>query len=390
LQKNSDVKSRDYFSLRLAAFYATLGLSTGVGMPFFPIWLEGKGVTFAEIGMILATPMVVRIFFVPLATRLADRFNMWRGAMLIGSIGAAAGNAWLDLVNGFFPLMAVIVVAAVFFTPTFPLTDAYALRGLAERGRAYGPVRLWSSAAFIVANVGAGSVIGLLGRESIIWMMVSAYVAGALIVLFMAPATPHHELHIDRPAPAKSMWRSPAFVAIIVACALVQSSHAFYYGFSTIAWTGKGLSDTVVGALWAIGVIVEVILFAVSGWLSRYIGPVAMVVLGAAGAVVRWSIMAFDPPLASLPLLQCLHALSFGATHIGAMQFLARVAPAGSGATVQGDFAAAQAIVFAGAMGGSGVLFRAYGDFGYAAMALLAIVGFVIAFAAYAARPRER
>lgn len=386
--QTSPTAPRDQFSLKLSAFYATLGLSTGIGMPFFPLWLEDRGVSFAEIGIILATPMVVRIFFVPLATRLADRFNMWRGAMLIGSVGAAAGNSCLDLVHGFIPLMIVMVCAAMFFTPTFPLTDAYALRGLAERGRAYGPVRLWSSAAFIVANVGAGFVIGLAGRESIIWMIVAAHLVGALIVLIMAPATLHHEIHLDRPVPAKSMWRSPQFVAIIIACALVQSSHAFYYGFSTIAWTGKGLSDITVGVLWAIGVIVEIILFAISGWLGRYIGPIAMVVIGAAGALVRWTIMAFDPPLIALPVLQILHALSFGATHIGAMQFLARVAPAGLGATVQGDFAAAQAIIFAGAMGVSGLLFRSYGDLGYAAMALLAAIGLVVSFAAYIAQRR--
>jgi PPP family 3-phenylpropionic acid transporter len=380
---------RDTFSLKLAAFYATLGISTGVGMPFFPIWLENKGVSVAEIGVILAMPMLVRIVNVPLATRLADRFNMWRGAMLIGSVGAAAGNACLDLVHGFIPLMAMIVATAIFFTPTFPLTDAYALRGLAERGRAYGPVRLWSSAAFIVANVGGGYVIGLTGRASIIWMIVCGYIIGALIILCMPPATPHHDANTGRPAPSTSLWRSPSFVAIIMACSLVQASHAFYYGFSTLSWTGKGLNDTVIGSLWALGVIAEIILFALAGRLARFIGPAAMVVVGATGALLRWTIMAFDPPLILLPLLQCLHALSFGATHMGAMQYLARVAPAGLGATVQGDFAAAQAIVFAGAMGVSGILFRSYGDFGYAAMALLALIGVAVAAAAYAVRPRD-
>jgi len=386
----TDAARRDVFSLRLSAFYATLGLSTGVGMPFFPVWLEYRGIEPAQIGVILALPMLVRIFFVPLATRLADRFNMWRGALLVGSVGAAIGNASLELVHGFVPTMAVIVCAAMFFTPTFPLTDAYALRGLAERGRAYGPVRLWSSVAFIAGNVGGGFVVALTGRASILWMMVGAYVAGAAIALFMAPATPHHtEPHAARPSAGKSVWRSPLFVAVILACSLVQASHAFYYGFSTIAWTGKGLNDTLVGALWGLGVIVEIILFAASARLTALFGPVAMVVIGAAGAVVRWTAMAFDPPLALLPLLQCLHALSFAATHLGAMQFLARVAPAGLGATVQGDFAAAQAMVFAGAMGVSGVLFRAYGDFGYAAMALLALVGLAVALAAYSVRPRD-
>ncbi len=383
------VARRDRFALPLAAFYATLGVSTGVGMPFFPVWLEYKGIGLGEIGVILAIPMLVRVLFVPLATRMADRFGVWRGAMLVGSLGAALGNAALDLVHGFVPMMLVIVCAAMFFTPTFPLTDAYALRGLAERGRAYGLVRLWSSAAFIVANIGAGFVVAQAGRASIIWMMVAAYAAGALIALAMAPASAHHDAQATRPASAKALWQAPAFVAVILACSLVQASHAFYYGFSTIDWTGKGLNDTLIGALWALGVVAEIVLFALSGRLVRVVGPVALVLVGAAGALLRWTVMAFDPPLAALPLLQCLHAFSFGATHLGAMQFLARVAPAGLGATVQGDFAAVQAFVFAGAMGVSGVLYRSYGEFGYAGMALLALVGLAVALAGYAVRPKD-
>ena len=48
--------------------------------------------------------------------------------------------------------------------------------------------------------------------------------------------------------------------------------------------------------------------------------------LGGAGAVLRWTAMAFDSPVALLPVLQCLHGLSFGATHLGAMHALARLA----------------------------------------------------------------
>ena len=51
--------------------------------------------------------------------------------------------------------------------------------------------------------------------------------------------------------------------------------------------------------------------------------------------------MALDPPRALLPLLQCLHGLSFGATHLGALAFIARAAPAGLAATAQGYLAVA-------------------------------------------------
>lgn len=377
---------RDWFAPRLSLFYATLGVATGFGMPFFPLWLEYKGLDPGAIGIVLATPMVVRIFCVPLATRVADRFNTLRAAILISSVGSAVGHALIGTGDGLAGILTFMVLASLFFTPGFPLTDAYALRGLAERRRAYGPVRLWSSAAYIAANIAGGFLIGIIGRANIIWLLVSAFVLGSLCALTLVPLAPHPAVRSGPASSAKVLWRSPVFVAVLIACSLVQASHALYYGFSTIDWTAKGLTDTTIGALWALGVIAEILLFAASGFLSELIGPLAFVMIGAGGATLRWGIMALDPPLLFLPMLQCLHALSFTSTHLGAMQFLARVAPPGLGATAQGDFAAAQAVVFSLAMGFSGNLFRAYGDAAYAVMALMAAMGLVVAVAAYAMR----
>jgi PPP family 3-phenylpropionic acid transporter len=197
----------------------------------------------------------------------------------------------------------------------------------------------------------------------------------------MAPVKAHETSGTQRPS-SLHLWRSPVFIAIVIASSFIQASHAVYYGFSTLDWNGKGLGDTTVGALWALGTCSEIALFALSGKLPKFVTPAVLVPMGAFGAILRWTVMAFDPPFVVLPFLQCLHALSFGATHIGTMLFLARVAPPGLGATAQGDLAAGQAVVFASATSLSGVLFQSYGDRAYGAMALLACVGLLVALAA--------
>jgi PPP family 3-phenylpropionic acid transporter len=97
--------------------------------------------------------------------------------------------------------------------------------------------------------------------------------------------------------------------------------------------------------------------------------------VGAVGAAVRWAGMALDPPAYALPFLQVLHALSFGATHLGALTFIARRAPAGQGATAQGYFAIALGLAMAASMTLAGWLFGAFGSAAYAAMALAAALG---------------
>lgn len=347
-------------------------------MPFFPVWLAYKGLNASEIGVMLAVPMVVRLFCVPLITRLADRFNMLRGAIIIASIGSLAGHLAMVAMNGFVPLVIAMAIAAVCFTPTYPLTDAYALRGLAERSKAYGPVRLWSSAFFILANIGGGILFGIIAPSHIIWLIMSGYVFGIVLSWLMVPLKPHHEVTADVP-PARSLWRMPVFVAVTLAFGLIQSSHAMYYGFSTLDWTARGLSGGTIGTLWAIGVIAEIVLFAYSATVARFVSPLMLIVIGGVGGVVRWTAMAFDPPLALLPVLQCLHALTFCATHVGAMMFIGQFVPVGRAATAQGDLSAAQSLIFAVVMGLSGVLFTRFGTFAYAAMVVPAAFGALVA-----------
>jgi len=106
------------------------------------------------------------------------------------------------------------------------------------------------------------------------------------------------------------------------------------------------------------------VLFAVSGRLPPFMRPTVLLMIGAAGAALRWAAMAFDPPAPVLPWLQLLHALSFGATHLGALGFVARHAPAGQGATAQGHLAIALGVAMAAATGLSGWLYGAFGGSG--------------------------
>lgn len=369
----------DLFVPRLAAFYVAHFIVAGIQMPFFPVWLDAHGLDARAIGVVLAAPMVVRIFAVPAATRLADRFGVLRGALITAAAAATAGYALVGMASGFVPILVAVTLASVAYGPIFPLTDTYALRGLAERRRAYGPVRLWGSAAFMAANISAGLVLGIIAPVNLIWLIVAA-LGFTMVAATGLAATSEHAPQTDAPAPHAPLWRMPVFVAALAAVSLIQASHALFYGFATLDWTARGLDGPTIGVLWALAVVAEIVLFAFSGRLPRWIGPVELMALGACGAVIRWTAMAFEPPLAALPFLQCLHALSFGATHLGALQFIVRVAPARMAATAQGDLSAAQSVVMFGVMSLSGVLYAAYGGHAYAVMAAVAAAGGLIVF----------
>ncbi len=371
----------DGFGVRLALFYAGLFVVAGIQLPFFPLWLKAKGLDAQAIGLVLATPMVVRVAAVPVAARIADRLGALRRVLVVSSAGAAIGYALVGGAQSFVAILAAVALAAALAAPAIPLADAYALKGLGLRGRAYGPVRLWGSAAFIAANLGAGFASGYMAPTGYIWLMVAASAATAAASLGLRPLWPAGAPEPPTPRRRRRLLPAPGFLPIAAAASLVQASHAVYYGFSTLDWTAKGLSGTAIGSLWALGVAAEIVLFALSARLPAALGPRALLVIGAAGAAIRWTAMALDPPTGLLPLLHCLHALSFGASFLGAVQFLARAAPEGEAATVQGDFSTLQGIVMAAATGLSGLLYGRFGGLAYAAMAACAVLGGIVALA---------
>jgi PPP family 3-phenylpropionic acid transporter len=377
----------DPFAFRLSAFYAAFFIYTGLSMPFMPAWLAAKGLDARQIGIVLAAPMLVRVLAVPASTRLADRFGMLRQALLGAAVVSVAGFVLIGLTSGFAAILVAYALAAMAAAPVLPLADAYALRGLRGRARSYGSVRLWGSVSFIVANLGGGLLLARLGAGDVIWAVTAAVALTAVAAFALAPLAPDVPGAAEARPAKTSLWRSPVFIAVVAGASLIQASHAVLYGFATLQWSARGIAGPAIGLLWALGVVAEVGLFAVSARVVARLGPAAMIAAGGLGGAVRWSAMAFDPPTVTLPALQCLHGLSFAATHLGTMHFLAQAVPAHRGATAQGDFVAVQGIVFAAAMGLSGVLVAAYGSLAYGAMAAAAAAGGLLVASTLGFRP---
>ena len=156
-------------------------------MPLFPLWLTAKGLDAQQIGIVLALPMVVRIAAVPLATRAADRRDALRGLLVLLSVAAAAIYAVIGLADGALAISVVLIFGSFAWTPVVSLTDAYALKGLRARGRAYGPVRLWGSAAYIAASLFAGLLIDVVSGRQLVWFLCGVMVLVAAVSFALAP-----------------------------------------------------------------------------------------------------------------------------------------------------------------------------------------------------------
>ncbi|MBR0800585.1 MFS transporter [Bradyrhizobium jicamae] len=363
------------FARRLAAFYATLFGMTGVHLPFFTVWLKAIGIDSAWIGTITAVPAVTRFTVLPLITGAAERHKMLRGAIMLTGFATAVGFLIIGTQREVFAVLAVYALTCCVWTPMVPLTDAYALRGVAHHGLNYGPLRLWGSAAFVVGALGAGLALGYVVPVHLIWIIAGVTVLGALVGLTLRPL--EQASGAATPAPGGGrLLRDPGFLIIIACSALIQSSHSAYYIFASIAWQQAGFSGLTIAVLWTLGVIAEIVLFALS---PRFTLPSALlVVIAAASAVARWTVTAQDPPLPILAVVQLAHGLTFGLTQVAIMGLMVRQVPSHMFARGQGYLTACGGIVASATSILCGMVYARYGQGVYYMMAAMAATSGVV------------
>ncbi len=378
--------------VRLGLFYCAIFVGTGASSPYMPVWFAHHGLSGAQIGLILSLPLMARTLTAPLMAIWADSFRLRRTAMIFMAAIVAATYALMALPLGFGGWMVVWFAASATFTTIPPLADVLVLNRARRDGFNFGWPRGIGSVAFIVANISVGALLTWGTPELVlVWMIAAAAVAALGARLLLPPDPVHDEGQTpplrDRFAGLGDLVRDPAFMTATVSAGLIQSAHAFYYGFSTLAWKQQGIPESLTGVLWAAGVAAEIVfLWFFEPWRRR-IGPRHLLVLGGVAAVVRWTAMAFSPPLWLLFLLQILHFLSYAATFLASLQLAERLSsPRNASAAQTINSALSGGVLMGLATIASGPLFDRFGTQGYLLMAGMSIAGLLGAVRLYSLR----
>ncbi len=375
------------YCARVGAFFGAIFLVYGVHLPFLPLWLEWRGLSAAEISIVVAVPFFLRIGVSPSVAFFSDRSGRHGRSITLLAFWSTAMAALLVQLSGFLVILLAAVALSLAMTTIMPLTEVIAVRGVRSHGCDYGRMRLWGSLTFIAASSIASIFIGWLGVGVVVWLILAGCFITGLVALFLpedqAVVEPDGDgAAVMSVAAIRSLVLSPVFLAFLIACGSVQAAHATYYAFSAIHWSRQGLSAEVIGALWALGVIAEIGLFAWSGMVMRQFTAGALMVIGAASSVLRWSIMAFDPGIGALVGLQTLHALTFGASHLAAIRFISQSVDSRLAGTAQAFYATtAMGVAMGGATLASGLVYAKIGGATFLLMAGIAGVGLIAALA---------
>lgn len=375
------------FGLRFSIFYAFLTIGNGMQLPFLPLWLHAKGLTVAEIALVIACMTASRFVAIPLAAYFADRYRNRRALIILFSFASSFGYLLLALSNGFAQILPVSIFASMCISPIFTLAESFSVDGSAHHGLDYGRLRLWASISFLSGNLGAGALLLYLPIGSLIYLIAAAQGVSSLIT-FLLPADPavDRPLHLsERPANIFNAFRilmTGGFVIFIIAVSLGQSTHAMLYSFGPVEWDRLGYDEFTIGSFWAISIMGEVTLFGFSNALVNRFGAINLILMGISGGFIRWLLMSHDFGLVVSAVLQGFHGISFAMVHLGTMHYIRLTIPQGLRNSAQGLYAAfSGGIAMSGMMAISGMLYGQLLGGTYLVMAAVSLAALSFAFA---------
>lgn len=380
----------------LCVFYFASFAALGAFAPFFPRWLEARGIHGFAMGLILATIPAMGLVGPPLVGIVADALGFHGGLLRLTCLGACLTLVLLAVVGAlgmklsFLGLFIVVLAHAAFRSPMVVMADVVAIEQAPKAGASYARVRSWGSLGSLAAAVGVGRIIDPVSPTAL-----PAAVAAPLLVALLATfALPRRDKTPRLPlgAEARSLAAS-ADVPLFLGAAFVSELALSSYDVCFALRLGHlGASSAFIGGAWAVGVVSEIALLAVAGRLISRFMPSRLIVVALVIAAIRCALLGSLKSLPIIAAIQPLHALSIALWWISCISYLKARVTEHALASAQGLFAAVTA---AGSVAGMllwGTLYRQAGGrttFIIAALVALFAAGLALVWATRAHEVRQ-
>ena len=363
-------------SAKFSLVYFSIFIVIGINAPFFPLWLSSKGFTERYIAIILAASVLTKLLANPFFAGLGDKYGNRKIPMLYLSFISIIILFSLNIFNSLYLITFLAITSWALFAPLMPLTESLTTTAIKKYNFDYGNTRLWGSVSFIIVAFFGGLIIEQYGLKYVPILMTIGALFLFLSIVIM-PTIP--SLPARKKFSTYALLKNRNFFPFLLACGAIQSSHGIYYGFSTIYWKSIGLSETIIGALWAEGVVFEIILLAYFYKFKNYTSPKIFIIIAGVMAIIRWTLMAYADTILFIALIQILHAFTFGLTHLAAINFISEVMPVRSQAKSQALYSAISMGAFlAVSISVSGDIYRLFYDKSFLFSSFLALSGVII------------
>jgi len=309
---------------RLAGFYFFYYSIVGTFMPFWSLYLEDQGFNYSEIGILSSIAIITRFFAPFIWGWIADKSGKRMLLVRVATWMEACIWFMIFIIPNSFQTVALLMLIFSFFqNAILAQFEGVTLFWLGEqRSALYGKVRKWGSIGFIVGVFGIGALLEIIPISMLpILLLCISFLAFLWSFSIREPTTaPNSQKHLE---PLLPILKKPVVAAFFSIEFILLFSHAPFYSFYSNYLKQTGYSTTEIGFLWSVGVMAEIIMFAVAQVFFKRFSWRLLVSVCLILTALRWFLIGSFPQIFTIQFLaQTIHAFSFGLFHLIAMRII--------------------------------------------------------------------
>lgn len=310
---------------RLSGFYFFYFSLLGATAPFLALYFDHLGFSAARIGELIAIPMLMRCIAPNIWGWLGDYSGRRLAIVRFGALCTLLCFAGIFISQSYAWLALIMALHAFFWHAVLPQFEVITFAHLKDKTERYSQIRLWGSIGFIAAVVGLGELFEVLSLDAYPWALI-LIMAGIVLSSWWVPnAQPHMRPNTDDHGGFLKQLRRPGIMAFYLSVGLMQLSNGPYYTFLSLHLEALGYSRGMIGQLWALGVLAEIVLFMLMARLLARYSLRSVLLASFLITALRWLLLGnLAEHLPVLLFAQLMHAATFGAFHAAAMHFVQR------------------------------------------------------------------
>jgi PPP family 3-phenylpropionic acid transporter len=303
---------------RLSAYYFFYFGFVGAFSPYFALYLQSISLSATDIAVLMSLMQLMRVLAPNLWGWLAEKLGLRMAIVRLSALASLAGFAVFFMTTDFVGLFVAMALMAFFWSAALPLVEGLTFAHLGEAGHRYGSIRVWGSVGFIVAVLALGHSLDHLPIEAVLWVT-AAILGGIVLCSFVVPEAPRPPAQRETASFGDTL-RRPEVQALFGACFLMSAAHGALYVFYSIFLVEHGYDKALVGWMWALGVVAEIVAFMLMPRVTQRFSLRAILLFSFACAVLRFLMIGWGAgSLGVLLVAQVLHGATFGAYHAAAI-----------------------------------------------------------------------
>lgn len=337
--------------LRLFLINVSFWVACGSCAPFLSAYYKRIGLSFTQIGVLLAIGPIFAIFIQPLWAMLSDRTGKRKLLLILLALCTAGAYLLYYLGTSFAVCLLAVLVVSLFSLALLPLCDALVI----DRANAYGfpfaRIRIGGTLGYAVMVFGAGMFLEKFdGAQFAVASVAYLLFAGAVMLLpqgsarkeaapvrkEVAPvreeaASAREETATARrkAVPARESIFDTSEILFVLALALIESLGLGFCGSFTGSYAVElGFGSSLIGVLSCISALSEVPILLFAGKLMDRFGEIPLLIFSGVMMSLRLCLtgMGLVPAMISAQLLQ---SVTYMTTYICCTQYISKHVRAG-------------------------------------------------------------